>query len=52
MVNAHFECRRISQFNGLIDVFNYWKWKYIERAKFREEMLVQFKLEYHSVIGS
>jgi hypothetical protein len=23
-----------------------------ERAKFKEEMLVQFKLEYHLVIGS
>jgi hypothetical protein len=52
MVNAHFECRHISQFKGLIDVFNYWKWKDKEKAKFKQEMLVQFKLEYHSVIGS
>ena len=59
MVNAHFECRHISQFKGLINVFNYWKWKdkeraklKEERAKLKEEMLVQFKLEHHSVIGS
>jgi len=52
MVNAHCECRHISQFKGLIDVFNYWKWKDKERAKFGEEMLVQFKLEHHSVTGS
>jgi len=36
----------------LIDVFNYWKWKDKERTKLKEEMLVQFKLEHHSVIGS
>jgi hypothetical protein len=52
MVNAHFECRHISQFKGLIDVFNYWKWKDKESAKLKEKMLVQFKLEHHSVIGS
>jgi hypothetical protein len=52
MVNAYFECRHISQFKGLIDVFNYWKWKDKERAKLKEEMLVQLKLEQHSVIGS
>jgi hypothetical protein len=52
MVNAHFECRHISQFKGLIYVFNYWKWKDKERAKLKEEMLIQFKLEHHSVIGS
>jgi hypothetical protein len=51
MVNAHFECRHISQLKGLIDVFNYWKLKDKERAKPKEEMLVQFKLEHHSVIG-
>jgi hypothetical protein len=27
MVNAHFECKHISQFKGLIDLFNCWKWK-------------------------
>jgi uncharacterized HAD superfamily protein len=37
---------------GLIDVSNYWKWKDKEMAKIRKEMLVQFKQEYHSVIGS
>jgi len=52
MVNAHFECRHMSQFKGLIDVFNYWKWKNKERVRLKEEMLVQFKLEHHSVIGS
>jgi hypothetical protein len=52
MVNAHFKCRHISQFKGLIDVSNYWKWKDKEKAKLRKEMLVQFKLEHHSVIGS
>jgi hypothetical protein len=51
MVNAHFECKHISQFKGLIDVFNYWKWKDKERPKLKEGMLVQFKLEHHSVIG-
>jgi hypothetical protein len=45
MVSAHFECRHISQFKGLIDVFNYWKWKDKERAKLKEEMLVQFQTE-------
>jgi hypothetical protein len=52
MVNAHFECRYISQFKGLINMFNYYKWKNKERAKLKEEMLVQFKLEHHSIIGS
>jgi len=52
MVNVHFECRHISQFKVLIDVFNYWKWKDKEKAKLKEEMFVQFKLEYHLVIGS
>jgi len=52
MVNAHFECMHISWFKGLIDVFNYWKLKDKERAKLKEKMLVQFKLEHHSVIGS
>ena len=51
MVNAHFECKHILQFKGLIDMFNYWKRKDKERAKLKEEMLVQFKLEHHSVIG-
>ena len=51
MVNVHFECRHISQFKGLIDEFNYWKWKDKERAKLKEEMLVQFKLQHHSIIG-
>jgi len=51
MVNTYFECRHISQFEGLIDMFNYWKWKDKERAKLKEEMLVQFKLEHHLVIG-
>jgi hypothetical protein len=52
MVNVHFKCRPISQFKELIDVFNYWNREDKERAKFKEEMLVQFKLEHHSVIGS
>ena len=52
MVNAHFKCRHISQFKGLIDVFNYWNWEDKERANLRKEMLIQFQLEYHSVIGS
>jgi hypothetical protein len=52
MANAHFECKHISQFKGLIDEFNYWNWEDKERAKFRKEMLVQSKLEHHSVIGS
>jgi len=37
MVNGHFECRNISQFKGLIDVFNYWKWKDKERAKLKRK---------------
>jgi len=52
MVNAHFKCRHISEFKGLIDEFNYWKWKDKEMAKLKEEMLVQFRLEHYSVIGS
>jgi len=52
MVNAHFKYRHVSQFKGLIDLFNYWNWKDKVRAKFKEEMLVQLKLEHHSVIGS
>jgi hypothetical protein len=52
MVNAHFECKHISQFKGLIDVFNYWSWEDKKWAKLIEEMMVQFKLEYYSVIGS
>ena len=52
MVNAHFKCRHISQFKGLIDVINYSKWKDKEKAKLRKEMLVQSKLEHYSVIGS
>jgi len=52
MVNAHFKYRFIPQLKGLIDVINYWKWRDKERTKLREEMLVQFKLEHHSVIGS
>jgi hypothetical protein len=52
MVNAHFKCRYISQFKGLIDVFNYWNWEDKERAKIKEDMLVQFKLEHHLIIGS
>jgi len=35
-----------------IDEFNYWNWEDKERAKLRKEMLVQSKLEHHSVIGS
>jgi hypothetical protein len=52
MINAHFKCRYISQFKGLFDVINYWKWKDKERAKLRKEMLVQFKLEHQLVIAS
>jgi beta-xylosidase len=52
MVNAHFKYRHVSQFKGLIDLFTYWKWKDKESAKPKEEMLVQFKLEHHSVIKS
>jgi hypothetical protein len=52
MVNAHFKCRYVSQFKGLIDLFNYWKWKDKERAKLKEEMLIQFKLGHYSAIGS
>jgi hypothetical protein len=52
MVNAYFKYRHISQFKGLIDVSNYWKWKDKERAKLGKEMLVKFKLEHYSIIGS
>jgi len=52
MVNAHFKCRHVSQFKGLIDLFDYWNWEDKERTKLKEEMLIQFKLEHHSVIGS
>jgi hypothetical protein len=52
MVNAHFECKNISQLKGLIDVINFWNWEDKERTKLREEMLVQFKLEHQSIIGS
>jgi hypothetical protein len=43
MVNAYFECKYISQFKGLIDVINYWKWRDKKKTKkgLREEMLVQ-----------
>ena len=34
------------------DVIKYWKWKDKEKAKFRKEMLIQFQLEYYSVIES
>jgi hypothetical protein len=50
MVNAHFKCRHISQFKGLITVINYWKWKDKEKAKLRKKMLIQLKLEHCSVI--
>jgi hypothetical protein len=43
MVNACFECRYFSQFKGLIDVINYWKWRDKKKTKLREEMLVQFQ---------
>jgi hypothetical protein len=36
----------------LIDEFNHWNWEEKERAKLRKEMLVEFKLEHHSIIGS
>jgi len=52
MVNDHFKCRHISQFKGLIDVINYWKWKDKEKAKLRNEISIQFKLEHFSIIGS
>jgi hypothetical protein len=52
MVNAHLKCRHVSQFKGLIDLFNYWNWEDKKKVKLGEEMLVQFKLEHHSVIGS
>jgi hypothetical protein len=35
MLNAHFKCKHISQFKGLINMINYWKWKDKERAKRR-----------------
>ena len=50
MVNAHFECKHISQFKRLIDVFNYWKWKDKEMVNLKEEMLIQLKPEHHLVI--
>jgi hypothetical protein len=43
MVNAYFEYRYISQFKGLIDVINHWKWRDKKRTRLREEMLVQFQ---------
>jgi len=43
MVNACFECKYISQFKGLIDVINNWKWRDKKRTRLREEMLVQFQ---------
>ena len=46
MVNTYFKCGHISQFKGLIDVINYWKWKDKEKAKFKKDMLIQFKLEH------
>jgi hypothetical protein len=52
MVNVHFKCKHISQFKGLIDVINYWKWKDKETAKLRKEMPIQFKLKHYSVIES
>jgi hypothetical protein len=52
MVNANFKYRNISQFKGLIDVINYWKWKDKEKAKLKKEIPIQFKLEHYSVIGS
>jgi len=52
MKNAHFKCKHVSQFKGLIDLFNYWNWEDKERAKLGEEMMVQFKLEHHFIIGS
>jgi len=52
MVNAHFKSRHVSQFKGLIDLFNYWNWEDKEMAKLGEEVFVQFKLKHHSVIES
>jgi hypothetical protein len=43
MVNAYFECMYISQFKGLIDMINYWKWRDKKRIRLKEEMLVQFQ---------
>jgi len=34
------------------DVIKYWKWKDKEKAKFRKEIPIQFKLEHCSIIGS
>jgi len=51
MVNAYFECRYISQFKGLIDVINYWKWRDKKKTRLREEMLVQFKPGYWVITG-
>jgi hypothetical protein len=45
MVNACFERRYISQFKGLIDVINYWKWRDKKRTRLKEEMSVQFQIE-------
>jgi hypothetical protein len=45
MVNVHFKCRDISQFKGLIDVFNYWNWEDKERAKKGEKASLMV-LEY------
>jgi len=52
MVNVYFKYRHISQFKGLIEWINYWKWKDKETAKLKNEMLIQFKLEHCLVIGS
>jgi hypothetical protein len=52
MVNVHFKWRSVSKFKGLIDLFDNWSWEDKERAKLRKEMLVEFKLEHYSVIGS
>jgi len=51
MVNVHFKCKYISQFKGLIDVINYWKWKDKETTKIKKEIPIQFKLEHCSFIG-
>jgi hypothetical protein len=52
MVNLHFKCRPITKIKELIDEFNYWNWEDKDRVKFRKDMLVEFKFEDHSVIGS
>jgi hypothetical protein len=54
-LNTGLQNRHISQFKGLINVFNYWNWRDNERVKLREEilvMLVQFELKYHLVFRS